>query len=444
MERGDGITTTFVLDTNVLMTSQGAIAALALRGNVAIPARVLSELDDNKDKFGARAALRELEAIFEGRWTSRVQQGNGTVFIESRCFDLAWTGQQLSSSSRQAADTQILGTALEIRYTHRDQQTVVVSNDRWVRWGASKLGLQSQSWHPPKVELGHRVIVHGEYAVNKLREGERVRVPSKIGTLYPNQPVLVQTPCESSRILGFADASGENILPLMRSAYEGVFGIVPMDDTQRFALHALLSPEIPVVTIAGKAGSGKTLLALAAAKLFWQEKGYKVLVTRPEVSAGERSGFLPGKLTAKMAPWLQGVRDNLQVIDEASPDRVASWNGSPHSQRARTGQKDALPEWLDSLSLGYERGASHRRTILIVDEAQNLKRAEAKTLVSRIGEDAKIILLGDPDQSDLEGYDGLTGLLYVATRFIQESVAAHVLLTKTHRSRAAERAADLL
>jgi PhoH-like ATPase len=195
------------------------------------------------------------------------------------------------------------------------------------------------------------------------------------------------------------------------------------------------------VTIEGKAGSGKTLLALLAAKWFAENGNYDVLITRPLVPAGRESGFLPGGPKKKVQPWQQGIRDNLRVLEELSPGRLADWHGSGKS---RAVQKDGLPDWLEFVSIEYERGASHRRTFYIVDEAQNLTRDEAKTLLTRMGEGSKIILIGDPSQCDLEHHHGATGLLHVAKRFMPEPVAAHIVLPICYRSELAGRAADLL
>jgi PhoH-like ATPase len=128
-------------------------------------------------------------------------------------------------------------------------------------------------------------------------------------------------------------------------------------------------------------------------------------------------------------------------LEELSPGRLADWHGSANP---RAGKKDGLPDWLEFVSIEYERGASHRRTFYIVDEAQNLTRDEAKTLLTRMGEGSKIILIGDPSQCDLEHHHGATGLLHVAKRFMPEPVAAHIVLPNGYRSELANRAADLL
>jgi PhoH-like ATPase len=276
--------------------------------------------------------------------------------------------------------------------------------------------------------------------VSRLREGGHVFVPRKF-SLNPNQPVRVSARGGGTSSFGIVDANGKRIVPLRQEAYDGLMGIIPKDEHQRAALHALLSPEIPLVTIEGKAGSGKTLLALLAARWFAENKDYDVLITRPLVPAGRESGFLPGKLDKKAAPWQQGIRDNLRVLEEASPDSLVTWKGSANP---RAGKKDGLPDWIEFVSLEYERGASHQRTILIVDEAQNLYPKEAKTLLTRMGEGSKIILIGDPSQCDLEHHHGATGLLHVAKRFMPEPVAAHIVLPNGYRSELANRAADLL
>ena len=445
--------TTFVLDTNVLVDCPRAIDLFGARGNVTIPFMVITELDSLKGNplvgHAARAARRELIKIFgapngELRLKAELESGFSARVVEVDEQFACSIIYKLDIGREHRNDARILATAID---KSSDGPTVVVSGDLWVRFHASKFGLQTEEIEPPREDKpsGLVVVEHASKSVERLGTGQSIIVPQKVAPLYPNQPVKVSNRCGGASAIGIVHADGKRINPLLRQVYDGAFGITPKDDHQRFALHALLSPEIPLVTIEGKAGSGKTLLALIAAKWFWQEEGYDVLITRPLVPAGKESGFLPGKLEKKIGPWMQGVRDNLRVIDGTSSlVRVAGWNGSPSAPRARAAQKESLPEWLDFVSIEYERGASHRRVFLIVDEGQNLTPHEAKTLVTRMGSGSKIILIGDPSQSDLENHHGATGLMHVATRFLKEPLAAHVELPNSYRSDLAARAADLL
>jgi PhoH-like ATPase len=440
------LATSFVLDTNVLIDRRDAIELFGLRGNVVIPFEVLSELDHLKSNptvgAAARAARRELKSIFGATPNGdlKLEVGLKSGFIArvvsvDEQFARRFTFQ-LDPNREQRCDARIIATALA-----SDGPTVLVSGDLWVRFTARTFELQTEELEPPPEQpRGIAQIEHSTKSVKTLSEGGSIIVPQK-ALVYPNQLVRVSTRCGGTSSFGIVDANGKRILPLRREAYNGFSGISPKDEHQSCALHALLSPEIPLVTIEGKAGSGKTLLALLAAKWFAENGNYDVLITRPLVPAGRESGFLPGGPKKKVQPWQQGIRDNLRVLEELSPGRLADWHGSGKS---RAVQKDGLPDWLEFVSIEYERGASHRRTFYIVDEAQNLTRDEAKTLLTRMGEGSKIILIGDPSQCDLEHHHGATGLLHVAKRFMPEPVAAHIVLPICYRSELAGRAADLL
>ena len=347
--------TTFVLDTNVLMRRSPELSAIkhfARLGDVVLPNLVVAELDGNKAKFDAREALRELSELFEGRWADAVSLDGHVVLIERRCTDPRKVGKVLRSLPQQEADVQILATAQHVQQTSPDKVIVVISNDRWVRWAANTLGLKAESWQPPKLHLGHRALVHGEYAIKRLRDGNSIELPRNSGLVYPNQPVKVKTPCEGSSILGFISAERDMIHPLIRGAYEGVLGVVPRDDHQRFALHALLSPEIPLVTIEGKAGAGKTLLTLAAAVWQLRNETYKrVLVTRPFVAAAEELGFLPGNHAKKQAPWEEGYRI---VVDKIM-------RGIPTSREGRLVCAESGREFV---SFAAAKGATYDDTLI--------------------------------------------------------------------------------
>jgi len=446
------LATSFVLDTNVLIDCPKAVDEYGRKGNVAIPFTVLSELDSLKANpiIGAavRAARRKLKSIFgaspKGDLKLVVGLQSGyiarIVAVDERFAQTIM--YQLDAGREHRSDARIIATALQIAKS-TDEPTVLVSGDLWVRFTARTLGLQTEELEPPPEQpRGMAQIERSAGLVSRLREGGHVFVPRKF-SLNPNQPVRVSARGGGTSSFGIVDADGKRILPLRREAYDGFSGISPKDEHQSCALHALLSPEIPLVTIEGKAGSGKTLLALLAAKWFAENGNYDVLITRPLVPAGRESGCLPGGPKKKVQPWQQGIRDNLRVLEELSPGRLADWHGSGKS---RAVQKDGLPDWLEFVSIEYERGASHRRTFYIVDEAQNLTRDEAKTLLTRMGEGSKIILIGDPSQCDLEHHHRHepTGLLHVAKRFRAEPVAAHIVLPICYRSELAGRAADLL
>lgn len=262
-------------------------------------------------------------------------------------------------------------------------------------------------------------------------------LPPEGSALNPNAGVLLRDSASKSHTaLGRYD--GKHIVAL-RTPREGVLGLKPRNKEQSFALDLLLDDSIRLVTLIGKAGTGKTLLALAAGlKRTTEDRAYtRLLVSRPIMPLGRDLGFLPGSVDEKLNPWMQPIFDNLEFL-------LAK--GDPRGGR----ESRAFLELLDNGTievepLTYIRGRSLPNQYLIVDEAQNLTPHEVKTIVTRAGEGTKIVLTGDPYQIDNPYVDHASnGLSIVGDRFKRERIAGHVVLTKGERSELAELAANLL
>lgn len=252
--------------------------------------------------------------------------------------------------------------------------------------------------------------------------------------VYPNQFVLMKDELGgSSSAVGMTDKKGETVKRLVFDD-EHVWGIRPKNVQQTMALELLLREDIPLVTLIGKAGTGKTLLALAAGLLQTEDLGIykKLIVARPIVPVGKDIGYLPGEKEEKLKPWMQPIFDNLEFLFNAK----------------KPGELEAILAGIGSIqveALTYIRGRSIPDQFIIIDEAQNLTRHEVKTLLTRVGEGSKIVLMGDPEQIDHPYLDSLNnGLAYVVERFKEQTVSGSVKLVKGERSGLAQLAADLL
>jgi PhoH-like ATPase len=270
------------------------------------------------------------------------------------------------------------------------------------------------------------------------RPGAEVAV-SGMETLSPNEFVLLkdaQNPSHAA--MARMHAGKGKVVPLLRPSKEGVWGIRARNMEQSYTLDLLLNDEIKLVTIVGKAGTGKTLLAIAAGLHKTTEEGnyQKLLVSRPIFPLGRDIGYLPGDVEQKLNPWMQPIFDNVEFL----------MNLSRADKKAGRGYHELLDLGILEIEpLTYIRGRSIPNQFIIVDEAQNLTPHEVKTIITRVGDGTKIILTGDPFQIDNPYVDSTTnGLVHVVNRFKQERISGHITMTKGERSALAELAANLL
>ncbi|MNW25284.1 PhoH-like protein [compost metagenome] len=439
----------FVIDTNVLLHDPKAIFAFQ-EHEVIIPAVVLEEIDSKKrnaDEIGrnARYVSRLLDALREsGHLHSGVPLPHGgrlKVELNHRSFlKVQEMFGELSNDNR------ILAVALNYQMEEKEQAeprtVVLVSKDVLVRIKADVLGLMAEDYlsdrtaGPEELYSGcltiqvHPSIIDEFYSFRQL-----AIAPLQLSfKLYPNEFVILKDEMGTGKsALLRVNKEGSKLEPLFLSN-EPVWGIAARNVQQRMALELLLNDDIPLVTITGKAGTGKTLLALAAGllKVEDEHKYKKLLIARPVVPMGKDIGYLPGEKEEKLRPWMQPIYDNLEYLFDVK----------------KAGDIDKILMGLGSIqveALTYIRGRSIPGQFIIIDEAQNLSRHEIKTIVSRVGEGSKIILMGDPEQIDHPYLDAASnGLTYVVERFRQEEISGHITLEKGERSKLAQLAADLL
>ncbi len=344
-------------------------------------------------------------------------------------------------------DSKIMAVALELTISHKKtgRRVVFITKDTNLRIRADAVGIYTEDFEPEHVQIDdlykgwQEVDVDGPLIDAFYADG-KVTLPDPY--YAPNEYVVINDRDKEGRSAhGRASAveggDTQQLLPI-DSYKAGVWGIRPRNREQNFALDALLDDNIKLVTLVGKAGSGKTLLAIAAglAKVTDQNQFQKMLVSRPIFPLGKDLGYLPGDVEEKLNPWMQPIFDNVEFLMGLTQKEKK--RGRSYKELMDLGIVQIEP-------LTYIRGRSIPQQYMIVDEAQNLTPHEVKTIISRAGEGTKIVLTGDPYQIDNPYVDQTNnGLIHVVNRFRAEKLAAHVVLTRGERSELAEAAANLL
>lgn len=433
----------YVLDTNVLLHDPDA--AVCFDDNrVNIPITVIEEIDRFKkhlDEKGrnARHISRFLDKLrCEGDLRKGIPNDKGGLIRV--CFGLDYADRLPHELAVGKGDNRILAVCLALREAEK-LPVVFVTKDTNLRIKANALGITSVDYEKGSVQLdelysGMSVLKVPTAVVDDFyREG----TAQASVELFDNQFVsLVDEANPSHSALGRYRA-GEGAVRKLTSANEPIWSIRPKNREQRFAADALLDNDIKLVTLVGKAGTGKTLLAIAAGLQKSIEEGaYKrLLVSRPIFPMGRDLGFLPGDVEEKLRPWMQPIFDNVDFLFNGVEGRDGKKN---------RGYQELMEMGMLSLEpLTYIRGRSIPYQYMIIDEAQNLTPHEIKTIITRAGEGTKIILTGDPYQIDNPYIDSTSnGLSYCVERFKSKSIAAHVTLLKGERSALAELAANIL
>ncbi len=434
----------YVLDTNVLLHDPQCIYKFE-DNDLYVPIYVIEEIDTFKRDSGergrnARSVVRNLDALREGGGTlaAGVPVGDGgslRVYVPDKKSVLA------VALKPSAGDNAILQAALDIRDAAAGKKTVFVTMDVSLRIRADALGLETEAYEnqtvdPDRLESGiTEISVSPEELQRFFKEG-RLEIPRR--DIPANGSVML---CE----LGLQDRTGlgrfdpkQGAVRQLITPREGIAGIRPRNREQAFALDLLLDDSVKLVTLIGSAGTGKTLLALAAGLSRVVEGGAftRLLISRPVMPLGRDLGYLPGDVDEKLGPWMQPLYDNLEYLLVAGGGKRRGFRG--FEELLDSGQIQVEP-------LTYIRGRSLPAQFVIVDEAQNLTPHEVKTVVTRCGEGTKIVLTGDPYQIDNPYVDATSnGLSLIADRLRDETIAGHVLLTKGERSELSNLAASKL
>ena len=443
-----GVKKTFVLDTNVILFDAQSIYKFN-ENDVVIPITVIEEIDRFKKDLNevgrnARQFSRHMDELRKrGSLADGVKlDGGATLRVELNDDKIALP----SMLSLEKADHRIVAVAysLQKKKSGKDPAVVLISKDTNLRILADALGIPSEDYETSHVSIEELYSGMGVFEVS-AKEITTFYTDRKLAferpELYPNQFVILRDQLNPSHsAVGRYDLRQGAIVPIIKSP-EGVWGLHPKNVEQSFALDLLLNDDIQLVTLVGKAGTGKTLLAIAAglAKTLDEGKYQKLLVSRPIFPMGKDVGYLPGDIEQKLNPWMQPVFDNIEFLMGGAENRRRS------SSVVRGMQELINQGMLQVEALTYIRGRSIPNQFLIVDEAQNLTPHEIKTILTRAGDNTKIVLTGDCYQIDNPYVDSSSnGLAYVVERMKQEEISGHISLVKGERSMLAELASNLL
>ncbi len=461
----------FVLDTNVLIHDPQSLYAFE-DNKIVLPMKVIEELDkfkSYKDEKGhnVREVIREIDKLrgSKGRLDKGIEipqrDRNGILQIVSSYlpnyvpdfylgydnvseFDLMDTG---------ISDNEIILTALKLQKDGEDPVTFV-SNDLNSRIKASSLGINVQKYNQKIVVVND--LYHGYVKVNvskdiidRVYKGEDVHISEIDGTieeeLRPNTFIRLEDSVnENHRGMGRYIKNNDSITPIY-DIKDNIWGIKPKNIEQRFAFDALLNDKIQLVTLIGQAGTGKTLLALAAALKKTSDENVfnKIVVSRPIIPMGKDIGYMPGGKDEKLHLWMQPIFDNLRFIFSA---KSSGKNKDKSAKSIEAQVHNYIDKGVIELeALTYIRGRSLPNQYLIIDEAQNLTHHEIKTIISRAGSNTKVVLTGDPYQIDNPYLDSSNnGLIYAIDKFKNHEIHGHVTLAKSERSELASLATKLL
>ncbi len=436
----------FVLDTNVVLHDAGCIRQFE-ENDLAVPIAVLEELDrfkkGNEDiNFQAREFLRRIDEL-----TGDLLSDQGASLGEDLGRIRVVLGGAMDERVRQSfqqdtMDHRILNTALLLQEEHTDRAVILLSKDTNLRMKAKSLGLVAQDYTADKVADVQR-LYKGKRTIEDVPEDMIAAFYRDGGGAVPREDLSIvehPQPHENFILRNGSMSVLATYRPddqvFVRIKKHSAYGIWPRNAEQSFALEALLDDNIKLVTLAGTAGTGKTLIALAAA-LESRKRYRQILLARPVVPLSNKDlGFLPGDIEAKLDPYMQPLYDNLSVIRNELGDE------EPAAQKIQAMREN---EKLLITPLAYIRGRTLQRIFFIVDEAQNLTPHEVKTIITRAGEGTKIVLTGDIKQIDHPYLDSRSnGISYLIHRMVGQKLYAHVTLEKGERSELAELASELL
>ncbi len=435
----------FVLDTNVILHDAGCLRNFE-ENDVAIPITVLEELDHFKRggediNFQAREFLRQLDEVTGDILSSTgasLGEGRGNIrVVIPETYDERVRGMFLTDTP----DHRILNAALQLHKHELHHPVVLVSKDSNLRLKAKAVGLTAQDYSADKVE-GFDRLYAGKRTIDGTASDHITPFFENNGIVSADLLTEVVNPIANENFV--LRNGSKSVLAtyhqedhtLRRVEKMSTYGINPRNSEQSFALRALTDDSIKLVTLAGRAGTGKTLLALAAA-LECRQRYRQILLARPIVPLSNKDlGYLPGDVNAKLDPYMQPLYDNLAVIRHQFGD---------HEAAAQRIQEMRESEKLMITPLAYIRGRSLQRVYFIVDESQNLTPHEVKTIITRAGEGTKIVFTGDINQIDQPYLDSLSnGLSYLISRMKGQSIFAHITLEKGERSPLADLASALL
>ena len=466
--KNNGLTKLFVLDTNVLMHDPMCLF-LFEEHDVYLPMIVLEELDSHKKGMtevarNARQTSRSLDALAATPGSDMKQglplggsghiEAQGKLFFQTQIMDVTLP----MSLPQGKADNQILGVVQALVNMHTPREVVLVSKDINMRVKARALGLAAEDYQNDKVLEDGDLMYSGALAlpadfwnrhskaIESWQQGSHTFYRFS-GPLVPslliNQFVYLEAPGEPSLYARVTEIRGKTaVLKTLKDfghAKNAIWGVVTRNREQNFAMNMLTDPEIDFVTLAGTAGTGKTLMALAAGltQVLDDRRYTEIIMTRATVSVGEDIGFLPGTEEEKMGPWMGALDDNLEFLAKGDGGNAGEWG--------RAATTELIRSRIKIKSMNFMRGRTFMNKYVIIDEAQNLTPKQMKTLITRAGPGTKIICMGNLAQIDTPYLtEGSSGLTYAVDRFKGWAHGGHITLARGERSRLADFASEVL
>tara|TARA_R110001583_G_scaffold83267_3_gene220161 strand:- start:6175 stop:7512 length:1338 start_codon:yes stop_codon:yes gene_type:complete len=440
--KGNNMTKTLILDTNVYLTEVSSLFAFG-KNNIAIPTIILDEIDKHKSRqdtagFNARSMNRTLDnlrrkgSLFEGVSLGR---GKGKVFAAQ--YDPRYMPAGMATSD---SDNKIIAIALRLKL--EGNEIAVVSRDLNMRVKCDAFGLECHDYQPQQVIKSVEKLFDGTETIEVeddfidafYQSADGLLLPDQDRKLFSNQYIVLigKRDPKKSAVCRFINYH----VPLRKVYnYKDIWGLSANNKEQKFAMDLLFDKDIKIVSLTGQAGTGKTLIAAASGleqvlNCTTSQGGYdKLIITRPVQPLGRDIGFLPGTLEEKMMPWIAPIRDNLE-----------------HLFGDRTALDMQLEQGVIEIeAMTYIRGRSISNAFMVVDEAQNLTPHELKTIITRVGHGTKLILTGDIQQIDNSYVDAVSnGLTYAVEKFKEYEISGHVSLIKGERSKLATLASEIL
>lgn len=438
----------FVLDTNVLIHSPQALFSFE-ENRVVVPIVVLEEIDqfkkgvDEKSR-NARQIGRYLDSLrTQGSLQEGVRMENGGTIQVTVNKDVTDTADKLFFLDR--IDNLIIGTALYFKEKYPDKQVTLISKDTNVRIKADAVGINSENYETDTIKFEELYTGWNPVEVEKSDFDEATVkgfLPNTFGEFCPNQYLRITDNQDPARSRSLRYLKSSNAFHAMQFyTGEPVFGITARNFEQEMALDLLLDDSIKLVSLSGKAGTGKTLLAMAAGlqKVVEDQKYTRLVISRPISPLGKDLGYLPGTKSEKFNPWMQPIYDNMDILLSLHEDK--SYENMKNKRKPSI--EDFMDyDFLELEPLTYIRGRSLPDQFIIIDEAQNLTPHEMKTIITRAGENTKLVLTGDPYQIDIPYLDSASNGLSVAVEKLKnEDIVGHMTLEKGERSKLADLAA---
>ena len=441
----------FVLDTNVLIHNPHSMFSFD-ENHVAIPITVIEEVDIFKkgvDEKGRNA--RQIGRYLDGlREQGSLKKG---VKTEKGGLIQVVLSRKVSDTAKDILITDtnvnlIIGTALYLKKQNQKNKVILISKDENVRIKADAVGLEAANYETDKINFEELYSGYMKFIVDEdtLRHFEEKKfLTNEFGEIYPNQfVILCRDEDDQNGIIARYSVENNTIYPLKYYHNQEIFSIKARNEEQVMSFDLLMDPQVKLVSLVGKAGTGKTLIALAAGlNQVVENNNYKrLVVSRPVSPLGKDLGYLPGTKAEKFNPWMQPIYDNMEILLSGKSERENNDNGKIFGKK-QTSLKDYLDfGFIELEPLTYIRGRSLPNQFIIIDEAQNLTPHEMKTIITRAGEDTKVVITGDPYQIDIPYLDSESnGLSIAVEKFKAEKIVGHITLDKGERSELADLAA---